>query len=77
MSFSEFDSVFKDMVVPTFQDYFGVSLTLTRGPLSTAAFTGRRADREHSAIGQEFGLEVKIVMRDFLLPVASFVVRRV
>lgn len=56
---------------PVLNREFGVLVCLTRGVQSTEEFTARRGDRTHEAIGQEFGLEVKITMRDFLLPVAS------
>ncbi|MDP6558376.1 MAG: S49 family peptidase [Pirellulaceae bacterium] len=52
---------------------FGVSVTLTRGASVTAAFTARRSDKVHEAIGEEFGLKVKVTMRDFWLPVESLV----
>jgi len=59
---------------PIVQWLHGVLVCLTRGVQSTDEFTARRNDRIHNAIGQEFGLEVKITMRDFLLPVASVVI---
>ena len=53
---------------------FGVVVTLARGGNVTAPFTARRTDKIHHAIGQEFGLEVRITMRDFILPVTSLVI---
>lgn len=74
MSASEFDTAFQDFCVPTFQDQFGVLVCLARGPRSTAEFSARRSDRMHSTMGAEYGLEVKVAMRDFILPVASIVI---
>lgn len=58
---------------PLISHQFGVDVVLARGALVTASFTARRSDRQHSAMGQEYGLEVTVEMRDFLLPVASVV----
>lgn len=71
---SWFETTFNDSVMPTFEDLFGATVRLARGALLTAEFTARRGDREYTAMGQEFGLEVKVTMRDFLLPVASVVI---
>lgn len=74
MASSEFESMFNDFVKPVLQDLFGVTVLLARGHLTTDEFTARRGDREHSAIGQDYGLEVTVSMRDFLLPVTSLVI---
>jgi hypothetical protein len=68
---SRFDQRFQQFAAPLFDREFGVTVCLARGVYVTAEFTARRNDREHAAIGAEYGIEVKIQMRDFLLPVAS------
>ena len=70
---SRFESTVNSFARPVMNHEFGVSVTLNRGASVTAAFTARRGDKVHEAIGQEFGLEVKMTMRDFWLPVESLV----
>lgn len=70
---SAHESMFNAASAPVIASWFGVSVFLSRGSLVTETFTARRNDREHSALGQEYGLEISIVMRDFLLPVGSVV----
>ena len=74
MATSDFESIFNDSVIPVFESFFGVAVRLARGPLLTAEFTARRSDVVHEAVGQDFGLEIRVIMRDFLLPVASVVI---
>lgn len=69
-----FESAFKDRVLLAANRAFGVLVRLVRGKLATAEFTARRGDREYTAIGHEYGIEVTILMRDFMLPVASVVI---
>jgi len=71
---SLFESTFQTRVIPAAERAFGVSIQFQRGVNLSAEFTARRADREYIAIGAEYGIEIKITMRDFLFPVASVVV---
>lgn len=71
---SRFESTFQDRVIPAAERAFGVTVTFTRGVNVSAAFTARRNDRLHVAIGAEYGIEIRITMRDFILQVASVVV---
>ena len=71
---SLFESTFKTRVVPAAERAFGVSIRYQRGVNLSSAFTCRRADRVYTAIGAEYGIEIKITMRDFVLPVASVVI---
>ena len=71
---SRFDNAFNGLVIPALQRFFGTTVFLSRGVLATEPFTARRGDREHTAIGQDFGIEIKITMRDFVLPVASLLI---
>jgi len=57
--------------VPTANRAFGATVCFCRGPYVSEEFTARRSDRVCTSIGAEFGIEVKITMRDFVLPVAS------
>src|SRR5690606_28731777 len=74
MGASRFEEAFNTRVHPALQGLFGVEVSLHRGHLFTEPFTARRNDREHSALGAEYGLEITVLMRDFLLPVASVVI---
>lgn len=71
---SLFEQRFQSRSVPKFQRTFGVDIRFQRGFNLSAEFTSRRADRVYTAIGAEYGMEIKITMRDFLLPVASVVI---
>jgi hypothetical protein len=66
---SRFETTYRDRVVPAANRAFGTTVTLVRGSETTEPFTARRGDRDYQSIGQEFGIEVTILMRDFLLPV--------
>jgi hypothetical protein len=70
---NSFETAFNERVLPAANRGFGVSVTLSRGALATAAFTARRNEQEYKALGHEIGIEVSIVMRDFYLPVSSLV----
>lgn len=71
---SRFEQRFRQFAVPRLQREFGVTITLTRGEDATEEFTARRNDREYTAIGADYGIEIKITMRDFILPVADLVI---
>jgi len=71
---SRFETFFKNHAVPILNRQFGVLVTFIRGVYSSEEFTARRNDRTHTAIGAEYGIEIKITMRDFVLPVASLLI---
>lgn len=71
---SRFDAAFRSFAIPALSRFFGATVRLVRGKLATAEFTARRGDREYTAVGHEYGIEVTILMRDFMLPVASVVI---
>lgn len=71
---SRFESTFQNRVLLAADRAFGVSIQFARGVYLSEAFTARRNDRMHKAIGAEYGIEVRITMRDFILPVASVVI---
>lgn len=71
---SRFESTFQDRVIPASERAFGVTVTFTRGVNVSGGFTARRNDRIHKAIGAEYGIEIRITMRDYILPAASVVV---
>jgi hypothetical protein len=70
---SLFEQRFQSRAVPMLNRTFGVSVTYIRGVLVSDEFTARRGNFEHRAIGAEYGIEIGITMRDFILPVASLV----
>lgn len=71
---SRFESRFLDVSVPQLQRTFGVLVRFLRGVYVSEEFTARRSDRTHTAIGAEYGIEIKITMRDFVLPVATLLI---
>jgi hypothetical protein len=71
---SRFETFFKNHAVPILNRQFGVTVTFIRGVYVSEEFTARRNDRTHEAIGAEYGIEIKITMRDFVLPVASLLI---
>lgn len=71
---SRFESTFRDRVLPAAERAFGVTVTFIRGVYVSSEFVARRNDRTHEAIGAEYGIEIKITMRDFVLPVASLLI---
>ena len=71
---SLFESTFKTRVVPAAERAFGVLIRFQRGINLSAEFTARRSSRNYTAIGAEYGIEIKITMRDFVLPVDSVVI---
>jgi hypothetical protein len=71
---SRFEERFQRLAVPAMEREFGVIVQFSRGVYLSAPFVARRSDRIYSAIGAEYGIEVKITMRDFVLPSGSLVV---
>jgi hypothetical protein len=68
---SRFEDTYRDRVIPAANRAFGVTVCFCRGVYVSEEFTARRSDRIYSAIGAEYGIEIKITMRDFVLPKAS------
>jgi hypothetical protein len=71
---SRFDAAFRSFARPALARFFGASVRFVRGNLASELFTARRGDREYKAIGHEYGIEVTILMRDFMLPISSVVI---
>lgn len=69
-----FETAFSERVLPAANRAFGVSVYFVRGGLLTPAFTARRGDRDYTAIDTEYGIEIAITMRDFLVPVADLLI---
>lgn len=68
---SRFEERFQTLAVPNFEREFGVTVRFFRGVNVSEEFTARRNDRTFKSLGAEYGIEVRITMRDFILPVAS------
>ncbi len=66
---SRFETRFKQFAVPQLQRQFGVLVRFCRGVYVSEEFTARRNDREYKSLGAEFGIEISITMRDFVLPI--------
>jgi hypothetical protein len=68
---SRFEQKFLARAVPMLQREFSVDVCFCRGPYVSEEFTARRSDRVYTVMGAEYGIEIAITMRDFVLPVAS------
>ena len=71
---SRFEQRFHSYAVTNLQREFGVTVTFTRGGDSSDGFTARRNIREYESIGNEYGTEISVVLRDYILPAASVVI---
>lgn len=71
---SQFEQIFQTFANPILDRVFGVTVRFQAGVNVSEEFTARRSDRIYTAIGAEYGIEIKIEMRDFMLPVASVVI---
>lgn len=68
-----FETTFNERVLLAGNRAFAVDVTLSRGALTTASFKARRNERQYKSMGAQYGINVNIEMRDFILPVASVV----
>ena len=71
---SLFESTFQTRVLPAANRAFGVTVRFCRGVYVSDEFTSRRNDRVYTAIGAEYGIEIKITMRDFVMPVETLLI---
>lgn len=71
---SRFEQRFQTLAVPKFNREFGVTVRFVRGVYVSEEFTARRGDRVHGAMGAEYGIELKVTMRDFLLQASSLLI---
>lgn len=71
---SRFDAAFRSFAIPALSRFFGSTVRFIRGKLASDEFQARRGDREYTSIGHEYGIEVTILMRDFMLPIASVII---
>lgn len=71
---SRFDDRFQNHGSPVVDREFSVSITFSRGGITTAAFSARRSQRSHESMGGEIGISVRVERRDFLLPIADVMI---
>ena len=69
-----FETTFNERVIPAANRGFGVLVTLSRGANTTAQFTARRTDRFFKSMGAQYGLDIDVEMRDFIVPVQLMVI---
>jgi hypothetical protein len=74
MTASRFDTRFDSHALPVHNRETGVLITLSTGVISTGEFTARREIATHLVMGQEFGLEVRVSMRDYRIKATDLVV---
>jgi len=70
---TRFHETFENRVQPAIERAFGVTVTLRRGSLVTDSFTATFVEQDYDAIEHETGIQVKVSMRDYFLPVSSVV----
>lgn len=68
---SMFERRFNERSVPMLNRTFGVEVVVINGVRTSEPFTARRDVAAHTSIGAKYGIEVKVVMRDFYLPVSA------
>ena len=70
---SRFDQRFNSYAIPVLNREHGVTVSLSRGGLTTATFTARRTTRQYQAMGAEIGLDIKVERRAYLIPLSKVV----
>ena len=68
---SRFEQRFQSFASPVLDREFGVTVTIYRDGESSGEFTARRS------LSTDYGLDVKVSMRDFILPVSGLVINGV
>lgn len=68
---SKFETKFQALAVPHLLREFGVTVQFCRGAYISEEFTARRNERELKAIGAEYGIEISITMRQYILTVSD------
>ena len=71
---SLFERRFQQRSVPILNRTFAVDVQIQRGAQISEAFKARRNEFQHQTIGAEYGLEVKITMREFVFAVSDCVI---
>ena len=71
---SLFGERFETIAMPMIETQFSVSVTFAVGTKSSDSFLAVGNDREYDSVELQTGLPIKLVMRDWLLPVSSLVV---
>ena len=70
---SAFADLFEECAQPVMEDWFGTHVILLAGARQTATFTAIGSNAEYESIELETGLPIKVVSRDWLLPIASLI----
>ena len=70
---SDFAQHFELCAQPIMEDWFGTQVILLAGARQTATFTAIGSNAEYESIELETGLPIKVVSRDWLLPIASLI----
>lgn len=69
---SRFDDRFNTYAVPQQNREHGSDATLRRGNLLSSSFIARKQfSREHSAMGQEIDISVKVEQQSWLIPISA------
>jgi hypothetical protein len=62
------EEIFRTSAVPVLESTHGVLVRLKRGTDESVLFTARRAGVDYDTPGADFGLQVVVRMRDYILP---------
>lgn len=69
---SRFEQTYQTRVTPAALRAFGVTVRFVRnGVYISDEFTCRRNDRVHKALGADYGIEVSLTMRQYILQVSD------
>lgn len=68
------ESMFAASSMPLINHQFGVTVTLSRGPLCSEPITVRREQTETVVNGQDIGFRFSVELRDYLIPIAGLII---
>ena len=71
---SRFCDRFETVAMPMLETEFSVTVTFAVGTRSTDEFIAIGSNREYDSIELQTGLPIKLVMREWLMPVSSLVI---
>jgi len=72
---SQFDQAFELSAAPQLDDWFGVSVTLKQGGLTTEAFTATWQAKDHAVRGRDGSLLTTVRTRDYVLQASDLVLQ--
>jgi hypothetical protein len=68
-----FAAMFEENVQPVMEDWFGTQIVYMAGARQTASFTAIGRNAEYETFATDSGLPIKVISRDWFLPIASLI----